>query len=243
MQNICVDLKCAFARGASLAQDHGTKSRDRSGRKEVSGEASEARSRNEAGPRVVSGKEWKHVANTGNTGWPREKLPVARRYAVSIQSNGGSHSGKIRGMKRRRLIQSISAAAFVSPSLWAGARQGGEKSGATSTTVYELRIYHAAPGKLVDLLARFREHTIKLFDRHGMKSVAYWTPVDEPEKSNTLIYILQHPSREAAETNWKAFRDDPEWKGVKEKSEENGSLVEKVDSTFMELTTFSPRLR
>ena len=92
-----------------------------------------------------------------------------------------------------------------------------------------------------DLLARFRDHTINLFHRHGMKSVAYWTPVDEPEKSNTLIYILYHPSREAATANWKAFQDDPEWKSVKEKSEVNGKLAEKVDSTFMALTEFSPR--
>ena len=113
----------------------------------------------------------------------------------------------------------------------------------TSTAVYELRIYHAAPGKLPDLLARFRNHTIKIFDRHGMKSIGYWTPVDEPEKSSTLIYILRHPSREAATANWKAFQDDPEWKSVRDKSEENGKLVEKVDSTFMALTDFSPPLR
>ena len=110
-------------------------------------------------------------------------------------------------------------------------------------TVYELRIYHAAPGKLDELLARFRDHTDKLFARHGMKSVAYWTPVDEPQKGNTLIYILQHPSREAATANWKAFQDDPEWKSVKAKSEENGKLAEKIDSTFMSVTDFSPRLR
>ena len=109
--------------------------------------------------------------------------------------------------------------------------------------MFELRVYHAAPGKLGDLEARFREHTIKIFDRHGMKSVAYWTPIDEPEKSNTLIYILQHPSREAAAANWKEFQDDPEWKSVREKSEANGKLVEKVDSTFLELTDFSPRVR
>ena len=109
--------------------------------------------------------------------------------------------------------------------------------------MYELRVYHAVPGKLDALLARFRDHTMKLFERHGMKSVAYWTPVDEPQKSNMLIYILQHPSRAAAEANWKSFQDDPEWKSVKAKSEENGKLVEKVDSTFMSLTDFSPRLR
>ena len=96
---------------------------------------------------------------------------------------------------------------------------------------------------MAELEARFRDHTIKIFDRHGLKSVAYWTPTDDPDKSNTLIYILEHPSREAAAANWKAFQDDPEWKSVKEKSEANGKLVDKVDSTYMEMTDFSPRLR
>lgn len=146
-------------------------------------------------------------------------------------------------MNRRTLLQTVSAAAFLPSSLSAGAREAGEKTEPDADTVYELRIYHDAPGKLEQLLARFRDHTMKLFERHGMKNVAYWTPVDEPQKSDTLIYILQHPSRAAAEANWKAFQDDPEWKSVKAKSEENGKLVEKVDSTFMSLTDFSPRLR
>jgi hypothetical protein len=111
------------------------------------------------------------------------------------------------------------------------------------SAVYELRVYHAAPGKLPELLARFREHTIKLFNRHGMKSVAYWTPVDEPQKNDTLVYILLHPSRETAAANWKSFQDDPEWKSVRDKSEANGTLVEKVDSTYLALTDFSPPLR
>lgn len=110
-------------------------------------------------------------------------------------------------------------------------------------TVYELRIYHAVPGKLEALLARFRDHTVRIFDRHGLKSVAYWTPVDEPQKGNTLVYILQHPSRAQTEAKWKSFPDDPEWKTVSAKSEENGKLVEKVDSTFMSMTDFSPKLR
>ena len=109
--------------------------------------------------------------------------------------------------------------------------------------LYELRIYHVMPGKLDALLARFRDHTMKLFERHGMKNVAYWTPVEEPQKGNTLIYILQHSSRAAADASWKAFREDPEWKSVSAKSEENGKLVEKIDSTYMSLTDFSPRLR
>lgn len=140
-------------------------------------------------------------------------------------------------MKRRTLIQALPAAALLAPSLWAAADES------HPTGVYELRVYHAAPGKLPDLLARFREHTIKLFDQHGMKSIAYWTPMDEPEKSKTLIYILYHPSREAAAANWKSFQEDPNWKSVHDKSEANGKLVEKVDSTFMVLTDFSARLR
>jgi len=104
-------------------------------------------------------------------------------------------------------------------------------------------MYHAAPGKLAELLARFRDHTIKLFDRHKMKTVAFWTAVDEPQKSDTMVYILQHPSREEAAANWKSFQDDPEWKSVKEKSEANGKLAEKIDSNFLVLTEFSPPLR
>ena len=145
-------------------------------------------------------------------------------------------------MKRRTLLQAIPAAAFLPASLWAAAQQD-NSSAPAATGVYELRVYHAAAGKLPELLARFRDHTVKLFDRHGMKSVAYWTPLDEPDKSNTLIYILHHPSREAAAANWKSFQDDPEWKSVKEKSEANGKLTDKVNSTYMALTDFSPALR
>src|ERR1700682_419119 len=146
-------------------------------------------------------------------------------------------------MKRRTLLQAFPAAIFLPASVWAASQQGNDNPSQGSTKVYELRVYQAAPGKLAELLARFREHTTKLFDRHGMKNVAYWTPVDEPQKSNTLIYILQHPSREAAAANWKSFQDDPEWKSVHDKSEANGTLVEKVDSTFLSLPDFSPRLR
>ena len=146
-------------------------------------------------------------------------------------------------VKRRTLLQALPAAALLSPPLWAAARQGGTNSASGTAGVYELRVYHAAPGKLPDLLARFRDHTIKLFEQHGIESVAYWTPIDEPEKSNTLIYILHHPSREAAAANWKSFQDDSTWKSVKEASEANGKLVEKVDSTYLALTNFSPPIR
>jgi hypothetical protein len=145
-------------------------------------------------------------------------------------------------MKRRTLLQTLPAVAFLHPSLWASSPES-DNPNKGATMVYELRVYRAAPGKLPELLARFREHTMKLFDRHGMKNLAYWTAIDEPKKSNTLIYILQHPSREAAAANWKSFQDDPEWKSVRDKSEANGKLAENIESTFLALTDFSPPLR
>jgi NIPSNAP len=143
-------------------------------------------------------------------------------------------------MKRRTMLQSLPGITLLPSAAWAAS---GLKADSASTNVYELRVYHTYEGKLNDLLKRFREHTTKLFEKHGIKNVAYWTPLDEPAKSSTLIYILEHPSREAAAANWKAFQDDPEWKSVRDKSEENGKIVEKVDSTYMALTDFSPRLR
>ncbi len=133
------------------------------------------------------------------------------------------------------------------PEGWRGAAAKiahGEDSGSTSESnvVFELRVYQTLPGKLPDLLTRFREHTLKLFEKHGMKNIAYWIPMDEPKRNNTLVYILQHASREAAAASWKAFQEDPEWISVREKSEANGQIVEKVESTFMTLTDFSPRL-
>jgi NIPSNAP len=149
----------------------------------------------------------------------------------------------MRDVRRRALLQSMLTAALVPPRGWTIEAPSGERAKELTAMVYELRVYHVTAGKMGDLLARFRDHTEKLFERHGMKSLAYWNPVDEPEKSNTLIYILQHPSRAAAAANWKAFQDDPEWKSVKEKSEANGKLTEKIDSTFLQLTDFSPSLK
>ena len=150
-------------------------------------------------------------------------------------------------MKRRTLLQSLPAAALLPAAnlLSLSSRFKGEAAAdqAASTTVYELRVYHTYEGKLDDLLRRFREHTMQIFEKHGIHNVAYWTPTDDPLKGKTLFYILAHPSREAATANWKAFRDDPEWQEVQKKSEANGKLVEKVDSTFLTLTDFSPAIR
>jgi len=145
-------------------------------------------------------------------------------------------------MKRRTLLQSLPAAALLPKADWFASAQDQLGSAPSSAMVYELRVYHTYEGKLDDLLRRFREHTMKLFEKHGIKNVAYWTPTDDPLKGKTLVYILAHPSREAATANWKAFGADPEWQSVKDKSEANGKLVEKIDSTFMVMTDFSPKL-
>jgi hypothetical protein len=105
--------------------------------------------------------------------------------------------------------------------------------------VFELRVYTANEGKLEALLARFRDHTTRIFEKHGMTNIGYWTAVDAPRSQNTLIYLLAHPSREEADKAWAAFRDDPDWKKIKEESEVNGVLAGKVESTFLTPTDFS----
>jgi len=106
--------------------------------------------------------------------------------------------------------------------------------------VYELRTYTAPEGKLGDLHARFRNHTIGIFNRHNMKSIAYFAPQDAPASQNTLIYVLEHPSRDEAKKNWAEFAADPEWKKVSEESQKDGRIVSKVDSVFMTATDYSP---
>lgn len=109
---------------------------------------------------------------------------------------------------------------------------------ADDSTVFELRIYTAPPGKLPNLLARFENHTTKIFERHGMINVGYWVPVEEKD-SNKIYYILKHKSREAAKASWEAFGADPEWQKVHAESVADGQIVEKVESIFMASTAFS----
>ena len=105
--------------------------------------------------------------------------------------------------------------------------------------LYELRTYYTPEGKLDALNARFRNHTMKLFEKHGMKNIMYWTPVDKP---NTLIYVIAHKDKDAADASWKAFREDPEWKKVAEETQRDGKLVEKVESVYMTPTDYSPHM-
>jgi NIPSNAP len=107
--------------------------------------------------------------------------------------------------------------------------------------VFELRTYTANPGKLDALNARFRDHTIALFKKHGMEVVGFWEPIDkEAGAGDKLIYLLAHPSREAAQANWKAFREDPEWVKVKAESEAGGVLPAKIESVYLAGTDYSP---
>ena len=100
---------------------------------------------------------------------------------------------------------------------------------------YELRVYYCHPGKLPNLITRFTDHTTKLFEKHGMENIGYWTPTTEG--NNVLYYVLGYPSKEARDASWKAFGADPEWKEVAKKSEESGKIVAKVESKFMTLNT------
>jgi hypothetical protein len=108
--------------------------------------------------------------------------------------------------------------------------------------VYELRTYITNPGKLAGLDARFRNHTLKLFERHGMINLPYWHPVDPDQgASTTLIYFVAHASREAAAKSWTNFVNDPEWKAVRAESEKDGAfLVRSPDSVYLIPTDFSP---
>ena len=104
------------------------------------------------------------------------------------------------------------------------------------TKIYEMRTYYCHKGKLEDLNSRFRDHTVKLFEKHGMENIAYWT---HNEKEDVLVYILAFPNLESKEKSWKDFREDPVWQKAYEASKINGSLVKEVDSVIMDQTDYS----
>ncbi|GAB3554350.1 NIPSNAP family protein [Spirosoma fluminis] len=110
-----------------------------------------------------------------------------------------------------------------------------------SSKFYEVRIYYPTPGKYAEIVDRFRQYTLKIFEKHGMENIGYWTPTDTTRKE--LIYILAYPSREARDASWKAFGSDPEWKAVVAKTEANGKLVDHVDQIFMTESDLSPAIK
>jgi hypothetical protein len=116
-----------------------------------------------------------------------------------------------------------------------------DRSASSEQRVFELRTYYTNTGKLNDLNKRFRDNTNRIFKKHGIEIVGFWTPQDEKDGSGEkLIYLIAFPSREAAKKSWEAFRNDPEWIKAKAESEKNGVLVNKVDSVFLDPTDYSP---
>jgi hypothetical protein len=121
--------------------------------------------------------------------------------------------------------------------LGAGLSSGEIPSAKADDMVYELRTYTASPGKMPELQKRFRDHTIRIFEKHGIKSIGYWVPEKQPD---TLVYLVVHPSRKAADKAWAAFIADPEWQKVFRESQKNGSLTKKVERVYLNPTDFSP---
>ena len=132
------------------------------------------------------------------------------------------------------LMMTIALLAFL-----AGLSIGQERK--ADSRVYELRTYTTAPGRLPALQKLFAEHTMRLFEKHGIRNGMQWIPTDEARKENTFIYFVVHESRDAAERNWKAFSADPEWVQARSASQAEGKIVENAERVFMRSADFSPR--
>jgi len=130
-------------------------------------------------------------------------------------------------------LVALSAAAFAM-----GYSVGQEKG----TRVYGLRTYTTLPARLPALNKRFAEHTMKLFEKHGIHNEIYWTPMDDERKDNTLIYVVSHESRDAADKNWQAFQADPDWQKARAASEADGKILAKApERVWLKPTEYSPR--
>jgi NIPSNAP len=143
---------------------------------------------------------------------------------------------------RRALLRIGVASALLTMGYTAG-RLTPEPVAAAAQTgrVFEMRTYVANEGMLPTLETRFRDHTIKFFNKYSMTSIGYWVPEDGPAAQTTLIYILAHPSREAAKANWAKFQADKEWQKARAESEVNGKILSKSpESVFLKATDYSP---
>jgi hypothetical protein len=160
--------------------------------------------------------------------------------AVLIDKKAGSPSHRpINTIPMRNLIFSLACTVVCTVASLAtnGAAIGAE----ADKRCFEMRVYTANPNKMEPLHARFRDHTVRLFQKHGIESIGYWVPVDN--KENKLYFMIAYPSREARDTMWQRFQDDPDWKKAKADSERNGPLVSKAESTFLQATDYSPLVR
>jgi hypothetical protein len=144
-----------------------------------------------------------------------------------------------RRLTRFALVAAIFAAGYV-----VGQRNDAplvaSAEAAAADRVFELRTYTAPEGKLDALNARFRNHTLGFFEKHGMTNVGYWMPLEGPTATNTIVYLLAHESREAARESWAAFNADPGWREVSRASQVDGRIVSEVESVFLRPTDYSP---
>jgi hypothetical protein len=116
-----------------------------------------------------------------------------------------------------------------------------QPAAAAEGRVFEMRTYTTAPGKLDALNARFRNHTLALFKKHGMEVVGFWEPTDRDAcAGEKLVYILAHQSRASAAASWKAFVADPDWVKAKADSEKDGPVLAKIESVFLAPSDYSP---
>jgi hypothetical protein len=136
------------------------------------------------------------------------------------------------------LVAAAAAPAFAAGIL-VGGRAPSSAEAAAPGRLFELRTYVAAEGKLEALEDRFRKHTDKLFAKHGIKSIGYWVPAEQPGTEKRFVYLLVHKDRQAADKSWSAFRADPEWQKVKSATETGGKLAAKVESLYLTPTDFS----
>ena len=145
------------------------------------------------------------------------------------------------GVTHRNTFVGLSIA-FLATAALAWAQVSGQESRESGGAVYELRTYTTHPGRLEALHARFRDHTMRLFEKHEIQNVTYWTPLREDGSAGeeTLVYVLKHKSLEAARRSWQGFRNDPEWQTAKAASEADGPIVKKVESVYLKPTDYSP---
>jgi hypothetical protein len=134
----------------------------------------------------------------------------------------------------------IAVLAFAAGSLFTARMSRMQQVRADSNRSFELRVYHTVPGKVPALQSEFRDKVTKLFAKYDLKPVGFWVPEDAPASDNTFVYILAHPNREEAKKHWAAFQADPEFKEMIKGQQGDAKLVEKVDSTYMNPTDFSP---
>jgi hypothetical protein len=139
--------------------------------------------------------------------------------------------------KSKSLAFGVALISFAAGSVVASRLSHIQQASATGNRIFELRVYHAVPGKLPVMESRFRDKTSKILARHNLNVVGYWLADEAPD--NSFVFLFSHESREEAKKNWEAFRFDPEFQEVI-KAEQAEKTLEKADIIWLRPTDFSP---